>query len=127
MARVDAAGEPARVVALFWSAWILAVAAGMILAGMVDHSPLVAAMNGNPLFHACWIGIGSIVAGFAIAVASLALAWSAWRGAFRGRSPVQDCPSARRDVRTGRLDRRRSSGDPWTLGRCSLGGSILPA
>jgi hypothetical protein len=87
MTRRDADREPARVVFLFWSAWITAVAAGMILVGMVDDSPFVAAMNGNFLFHACWIGIevGSIVAGFAIAIAGVPLAWSLLRGAFLGR------------------------------------------
>lgn len=64
-----------------WYAWMLAVAAGMLLLGMVDDSPLVAAMNGNWLFLAGWLGVqtGAAVAGAAIVLSGAPMAWSMLR------------------------------------------------
>ena len=79
--------EPAGVGSAIWCAWMAALAAGMILYGMVDDSPFVAAMQGDFFFRSCWIGveIGSVVAAAAIALGGVPLAFSAFRYALTTR------------------------------------------
>jgi len=70
--------EPAALSGIMWWAWMLAVAAGMILYGTVDDSPFVAAMHSNSFFNGCWIGIeiGSVIASAAIVLGGVPIAWS---------------------------------------------------
>lgn len=77
--------QPIARCALVWSAWMLAVPAGLILYGMVDDSPLLDAMHQNRLFGASWtaIEIGSAIAGVIIVLAGLPLAGSMLRYAVR--------------------------------------------
>jgi hypothetical protein len=79
--------QPAALGAWVWCAWMLAMAAGMNLCGMVDDSPLVAAMNGSWLLAGSWSGIeiGSVLAGAAILLAGLPLAWSVLHYALQAR------------------------------------------
>lgn len=64
-----------------WCAWMLAVAAGLALYGVVDDSPFVNAMRGDLFFRICWQGleIGSLIAAAALALGGIPLAWSAIR------------------------------------------------
>jgi hypothetical protein len=72
--------EPAALGAWMWWAWMLALAAGMVLYGMVDDSPLSAPHAGS-LLQGSWLGIemGATLAGAAILLAGLPLAWSLLR------------------------------------------------
>jgi hypothetical protein len=62
-------------------AWILAVAAGIALYGVVDDSPFVNAMRGDLFFRICWQGleIGSLIAAAALALGGIPLVWSVLR------------------------------------------------
>jgi hypothetical protein len=64
-----------------WCAWMLAVAAGMALYGVVDDSPFVNAMHGNLFLRLCWQGLeaGSLIAAAALALGGVPLVWSAIR------------------------------------------------
>jgi hypothetical protein len=64
-----------------WCAWMLAVAAGIALYGVVDDSPFVNAMRGDLFFRICWQGleIGSLIAAAALALGGIPLVWSALR------------------------------------------------
>jgi hypothetical protein len=64
-----------------WCAWMLAVAAGIALYGVVDDSPFVSAMQGNLFLRSCWQGLeaGSLIAAAALALGGIPLAWSAIR------------------------------------------------
>lgn len=64
-----------------WCAWMLAVAAGLALYGVVDDSPFVNAMRGDLFFRMCWQGleIGSLIAAAALALGGIPLVWSALR------------------------------------------------
>jgi hypothetical protein len=68
-----------------WCAWMLAVAAGMALYGVVDDSPFVSAMYGNLFLRLCWQGLeaGSLLAAAALALGGIPLMWSAIRYAIR--------------------------------------------
>lgn len=70
-----------------WSAWMMAVVAGLILYGMVDDSALLATMNQSFIFAASWkvIQVGCVLAVLAIAVAGLPLALSIGLHAIRQR------------------------------------------
>jgi hypothetical protein len=70
-----------------WCAWMLAVAAGMILYETVDDSTFIASMQHDLFLKGCWIGIqiGAIVEGGAIAVGGAPLAWSMIHHAFTTR------------------------------------------
>lgn len=75
------------VVGSIWSAWILAVVAGLILYGMVDDSPLLAAMDQSSIFAASWklIQAGCVLAVSAIVIAGVPLASSIGLYAVRER------------------------------------------
>jgi hypothetical protein len=75
------------VVGSVWSAWMIAVIAGLILYGMVDDSPLLAAMDQSSIFAASWkvIQTGCVLAVSAILIAGLPLAWSIGLYAVRER------------------------------------------
>jgi hypothetical protein len=62
-----------------WCAWMLAVAAGMALYGVVDDSPFMNAMHGNLFFRICWHGleVGALIAAAALALGGIPLVWSA--------------------------------------------------
>jgi hypothetical protein len=64
-----------------WCAWMLAVAAGIALYGVVDDSPFVSAMHGNLFLRSCWQGleVGSLIAAAALALGGIPLVWSAIR------------------------------------------------
>ncbi len=68
-----------------WCAWMLAVAAGMALYGVVDDSLFVNAMHGNLFLRLCWQGLeaGSLLAAAALALGGIPLVWSAIRTAAR--------------------------------------------
>jgi hypothetical protein len=70
-----------------WSAWMIAILAGVILYGMVDDSPLVAAMGQSAIFAASWklIQAGCLLAAAAIATAGFPLLCSAALAAVRER------------------------------------------
>ncbi|HEY1987147.1 MAG TPA: hypothetical protein VGG85_17155 [Terracidiphilus sp.] len=70
-----------------WSAWMIAVVAGLILYGMVDDSRLLAAMGQNSIFAAGWkvIEVGCVLSVSAIAIAGLPLAASMCLYAVRER------------------------------------------
>jgi hypothetical protein len=69
--------DPAALGGVIWSAWMAAVAAGIILYGIVDDSPFVEAFGTNALLGASWLGIeiGSVMAGLAVALAAAAVGW----------------------------------------------------
>lgn len=69
-----------------WCAWMLAVAAGIALYGVVDDSPFMNAMHGNLFFRICWQGLeaGSLIAAAALALGGIPLVWSAIHYAVRG-------------------------------------------
>jgi hypothetical protein len=75
------------IVGSVWSAWMTAVVACLILYGMVDDSPLQAAMNQSSTFATSWkiIQAGCVFAASAIVVAGLPLAWSMGLYAVRER------------------------------------------
>ena len=75
------------IVGSVWSAWMMAVVAGLILYGMVDDSPLVSAMAQNLLSAASWtmIQVGCVLAASAIAIAGLPLGLSICLYAVRAR------------------------------------------
>ena len=79
--------EPAALGARVWCAWMLALPAGLLLCGMVDDSPLVAAMAGNSFLANSWNAIeaGCVLAGAAILLAGLPLAWSVLHYALQAR------------------------------------------
>jgi hypothetical protein len=79
--------EPVELCGWIWWAWMLAISGGMILYGMVDDSSFVTAMSRDSFFGGCWRGLeaGSLVAGSAIMVAGLPLAWSVLRYALHTR------------------------------------------
>jgi hypothetical protein len=64
-----------------WCAWMVAVAAGLALYGVVDDSPFVNAMHGNLFLRLCWQGLeaGSLLAAAALALGGIPLLWSAIR------------------------------------------------
>jgi hypothetical protein len=64
-----------------WCAWMLAVAAGLALHGVVDDSSFVSAMHGNLFLRLCWQGLeaGSLLAAAALALGGIPLVWSAIR------------------------------------------------
>jgi hypothetical protein len=64
-----------------WCAWMLAVAGGIALYGMVDDSPFVPAMHGNLFLRSCWQGleVGSLIAAATLALGGIPLVWSAIR------------------------------------------------
>jgi hypothetical protein len=64
-----------------WCAWMLAVAGGIALYGVVDDSPFVSAMHGNLFLRICWQGLeaGSLIAAAALALGGIPLVWSAMR------------------------------------------------
>lgn len=66
------------IVSSVWSAWMVAVVAGFILYGMVDDSPLLAAMDKSSFLAASWklIQAGCVLAGSAIVIAGSPLVWS---------------------------------------------------
>jgi hypothetical protein len=66
------------VVGSVWSAWMMAVVAGLILYGMVDDSPLAGAMDQSAPFAASWtvIQAGCVLAASAIAIAGVPLGLS---------------------------------------------------
>jgi hypothetical protein len=66
------------IVGSVWSAWMIAVIAGLILYGLVDDSPLLAAMNHSAIFAASWklIEAGCLLAVSAIVIAGVPLASS---------------------------------------------------
>jgi hypothetical protein len=68
-----------------WCAWMLAVAAGLALHGVVDDSSFVSAMHGNLFLRLCWQGLeaGSLLAAAALALGGIPLVWSAIRIAAR--------------------------------------------
>ncbi|GGG71211.1 hypothetical protein [Edaphobacter dinghuensis] len=76
-----------NVVGSVWSAWMIAVIAGLILYGMVDDSPLLAAMGQSSILAASWkmIQAGCVLAVSALVVAGLPLAWSIGLNAIRKR------------------------------------------
>jgi hypothetical protein len=74
-----------------WSAWIMAVVAGLILYGMVDDSPLLAAMGHGSIIAVGWKVIqgGCVLAASAIIIAGLPLVSSfALYAARERRAPV---------------------------------------
>jgi hypothetical protein len=75
------------IVGSVWSAWMIAVVAGLILYGMVDDSPLLAAMGQSSIFAASWkvIQAGCVLAVSAIVMAGLPLALSIGLCAVRER------------------------------------------
>jgi hypothetical protein len=75
------------IVGSVWSAWMIAVVAGLILLGMVDDSPLLAAMDQSSIFAASWklIQAGCVLAVSAIVIAGLPLASSIGLYAVRER------------------------------------------
>lgn len=75
------------IVGSVWSAWMIAVVAGLILLGMVDDSPLMAAMDQSSIFAASWkvIQAGCVLAVSAIVIAGLPLASSIGLYAVRER------------------------------------------
>jgi hypothetical protein len=66
------------IVGSVWSAWMIAVVAGLFLNGMVDDSPLLAAMDHSSILAASWklIQAGCMLAALAIVIAGLPLASS---------------------------------------------------
>ena len=88
----DSSGQgPAVRSGVLWCAWMVAVAAGMILYGMVDDSPFVDAMHRDLFFGGCWLGIetGSMIAAVTIALAGAVLTWSMFRhGVETGRRDI---------------------------------------
>lgn len=68
-----------------WCAWMLAVAAGIALYGVVDDSPFMNAMHGNLFLRLCWQGleVGSLIAAAALALGGIPLVWSAIHYAVR--------------------------------------------
>jgi hypothetical protein len=64
-----------------WCAWMLAVAAGIALYGVVDDSPFVSAMHGSLFLRSSWQGLqaGSLVAAAVLALGGIPLVWSAIR------------------------------------------------
>lgn len=70
-----------------WSAWMVAILAGLILYGMVDDSPLMTAMGHNAIFAGSWklIQAGCLVAAAAVAAAGFPLFCSAVLAAVRER------------------------------------------
>jgi hypothetical protein len=66
------------VVGSIWSAWMIAIVAGLIVCGMVDDSPLPAAMGQSLIFATSWkvIQAGCVLAASAILIAALPLASS---------------------------------------------------
>jgi hypothetical protein len=75
------------VVGSVWSAWITSLVAGLILYGMVDDSPLQAAMSQGSTLAPSWkmIQAGCVLAASAVAVPALPLAWSMGLSAVRER------------------------------------------
>ena len=75
------------IVGSVWSAWMMAVVAGLILYGMVDDSPLLIAMDQSSMFAAGWkvIQAGCVLTVSAIVIAGLPLASSIGRSALRER------------------------------------------
>jgi hypothetical protein len=75
------------IVGSVWSAWMIAVVAGLIVYGMVDDSPLLAAMDQSSIFAASWkvIQAGCVLAVSAIVIAGLPLASSLGLYAVRER------------------------------------------
>jgi hypothetical protein len=84
-AHVDALGSTEQrggaLAGRMWCAWMLAVAGGIALYGVVDDSPLVSAMHGNLFLRICWQGLeaGSLIAAGALALGGIPLVWSAIR------------------------------------------------
>jgi hypothetical protein len=72
---------------VLWCAWMLAVAAGMILYGVVDDSLFVGAMGSSSLLRSCWLGIelGAVIAAAAITLGGAPVAWSMLRYAVIAR------------------------------------------
>jgi hypothetical protein len=75
------------IVGSVWSAWMIAVVAGLILFGMVDDSPFVAAMDQSSILTASWkiVEAGCALAVSAMVVTGLPLAWSISLYALRER------------------------------------------
>ncbi len=115
-----------------WCAWMLAVAAGLALYGVVDDSPFVNAMHGNLFLRLCWQGLeaGSLVAAAALALGGIPLVWSAIRYAC-ARTPARHPDAARaplhRRTRVDWMGRRGIDLDRRPLGRIALGRHRLSA
>lgn len=75
------------IVGWVWTAWIIAVVAGLVLYGMVDDSQLVVVMEHSSIFVASWriIQVGCAVTAAAITAAALPLMWSCGVYAVRER------------------------------------------
>ncbi len=75
------------IVGSVWSAWMIAVIAGLILQGMVDDSPLLTVMNQNSILAASWKAVqaGCVLAVSSIVIAGVPLALSIGRYAVRER------------------------------------------